>query len=290
MPETILLTGADGFTGRHFAAIAAHAGFRTLALQAKLEQADAIERELAGARVDRVLHLAAISAVTHSNPIEFYEVNLFGTLHLLSALAALVNPPKKIVIASSANVYGNCPHSPISEKTAPAPVNHYAMSKLAMEHMVRRDLDALPIVIARPFNYTGVGHDERFIVPKLVRHFYEKLPVVELGNIDVEREFNDVRTVCQTYLGLLEHSAAGETYNICSGKTHTLREVIETLAGLTGHTIDVRVNPDFVRDNEIKNLCGDPKKLQTCIGTLERPSLEETLKWMLDAGNFGSQH
>ena len=99
----------------------------------------------------------------------------------------------------------------------------------------------------------------------------------------MEREFNDVRTVCHTYLALLEHGVADETYNICSGNVFSLTDVIDTLTALTGHHLEVTVNPDFVRANEVQRLCGDPAKLESCIGALEHPPLADTLRWMLDA-------
>lgn len=283
MSRRILLTGAQGFTGRHFVHAAEAHGDTIVALQADLEDAGAVARRLAGEDFDYVVHLAAISAVTHADEPAFYRVNLFGTLNLLEALCGLAAPPRKVVLASSANIYGNSPASPIAETVAPAPVNHYAMSKLAMEHMSAQYSDRLPLVAVRPFNYTGVGQDTRFVVPKLVAHFRERRPTVELGNIDVEREFNDVRDICNAYLKLLESGDPGEVYNICSGRTHRLRDVIQCLQALSGHSIDVGVNPEFVRRTEVHRLCGNPEKLRACIGEAPRGDLEATLRWMLES-------
>jgi len=283
MGKSILLSGAQGFTGQHLARAASERGFVVHALQSNLCVQEELRAEIAGRHFDYVVHLAAISAVTHADELALYRVNVFGTLNLLAALGELRTTPGKVILASSANIYGNTPASPINETTPPAPVNHYAMSKLAMEHMSAAYAPALPLVIARLFNYTGVGHDDRFIVPKLVHHFAERRAEVELGNIDVRREFNDVRTVCRAYLALLEAGVPGEAYNICSGVAHSLDEVIGSLTALTGHDINVRVNPAFVRSNEVHTLCGDPSKLLACIGGLEHPPLAETLRWMLDA-------
>ncbi len=281
MSGTILLSGALGFTGQHLARSASEAGLSIHALQANLCSAPDLEAELADREFDYVVHLAAISAVTHADELALYEVNLFGTLNLLRALGKLARSPRKVVLASSANIYGNSPRSPIPESASPAPVNHYAMSKLAMEHMSAGFAAELPLVIARPFNYTGIGHDERFVIPKLVRHFREGLAEVELGNIEVEREFNDVRAVCRAYLGLLEHGEPGGIYNICSGNAHSLQHVIDLLGEISGQRIEVRVNPEFVRDNEVHRLCGDPSRLLDCVPELAYPPLEETLRWML---------
>ncbi len=281
MSKRILLTGAAGFTGVHFARSAEESGHTVISLESRLTDAEDLVQELATVEFDYVVHLAAISAVTHSDLQAFYSVNLFGTLNLLSAISKGVAQPGKIIIASSANIYGNSLHSPIAEDERPSPVNHYAMSKLAMEHMASAQFSELPLVVARPFNYTGLGHDGRFVVPKIVDHFKERSPTIELGNMDVEREFNDVRTVCQIYLKLLEHGVAGETYNICSGRTYSLGTVLSTLSGITGHDIEARVNPDFVRAQEVHTLSGSATKLESCVGDVTHRPLKDTLEWML---------
>ena len=283
MSKSILLTGADGFTGQHFSKSASERGYFVYPLTSDLVNKDEIASELSGKTFDYVVHLAAISAVTHADELALYQVNLLGTLNLLQVVASLASTPEKIIIASSANIYGNAPESPIYELAAPAPVNHYAMSKLAMELMLEKFQAKLPLVAVRPFNYTGVGQDERFVIPKLVNHFKQRKACVELGNISVEREFNDVRTVCDTYLELLIHGKAHEAYNVCSGTTYSLTQVVEILTGLTGHELELRINPDFVRENEVHRLCGNPAKLEACLGALKHRTLDDTLQWMLSS-------
>lgn len=279
----ILLTGADGFTGTHFLAQALKAGHEVIALKADLNDIDTLNREVISASPDAVVHLAAISFVGHGNAQDFYSVNVIGTSNLLNALSQPELNKPKILIASSANVYGNCENSPIVESELPAPVNHYATSKIACEYMAKTYLDKLNLFFVRPFNYTGVGQSENFIIPKLVKHFKEKIPTIELGNIEVEREFNDVRFVCDSYLKLLNTADTGETYNICSGNAISLTEVIKTLTSITGHQIDININPNFVRKNEVFKLVGSPEKLKKQIGLLEMPKLSDTLYWMLNA-------
>jgi nucleoside-diphosphate-sugar epimerase len=277
----ILLTGGDGFTGRQFVLSAAAAGHETIGLAADLTQADAVAQEIATVQVDAVVHLAAIAFVGHTDDRAFYDVNLFGTLNLLDALKKAGRPLRKVLLASSANVYGNCEHSPIAETQVPAPVNHYAMSKLAMEHMARARSGPLPLVIARPFNYTGPGQASEFVIPKLVDHFRRRLPSIAMGNLHVRREYNDVRFVCEAYLRLLASDDASGTYNICTGTTYSFDETLDVLQRLTGHRIAVQVDPAFVRANEVDRLCGDPRRLQQAIGALPAYSLEDTLAWML---------
>ena len=278
----ILLTGAAGFTGFFFKLAAEAAGHQVLVLQANLTDKVTVVADVLQAAPDAVVHLAAISFVGHADETAFYSVNVVGTMNLLSALAALSTKPRCVLLASSANIYGNCDASPITELQPPVPVHHYAMSKLAMEHMAMTYLDRLSIVISRPFNYTGPGQAPQFLIPKLVSHFARKAERIELGNLHVEREFNDVRMVCDVYLRLLDKGVPGQAYNVCSGQPYTLQHVISTLEQITGHHMAVEVNPAFVRANEVHRLCGSPAKLLACTGPVPTPTLEETLRWMLE--------
>ena len=106
--------------------------------------------------------LRRVAFVAHGNAEDFYRVNVLGTLNLLQALAKLDRAPERVIIASSANVYGTPDVGMLDESLCPAPVNHYACSKLAMEHMVRPWFSRFPILITRPFNYTGPGQSEAF--------------------------------------------------------------------------------------------------------------------------------
>jgi GDP-6-deoxy-D-talose 4-dehydrogenase len=278
----LLVTGAHGFTGRHFVMSARACGHEVVALQADLKDRKALKAEVTQVAPEAVVHLAAISFVGHADVSAFYDVNVVGTMNLLDALSTAPQRPRSVLLASSANVYGNSTHSPITPAQRPAPVSHYAMSKLAMEYMARTYLDRLPLFFVRPFNYTGPGQAAEFVIPKLVAHFAAQADVVELGNLDVEREFNDVRFVCEAYLQLLEKAKPGEVYKICTGNPVTLKSVLVLLSEITGHQLQVKVNPAFVRSNEIHRLCGCPDKLVGVVGEISSPSLQDTLYWMLE--------
>jgi GDP-6-deoxy-D-talose 4-dehydrogenase len=281
----VLVTGADGFTGIHFTQHAVAAGHEIVPLESNLTDKAAVYSEVADCRPEAVVHLAAISFVGHSTDNDFYSVNVIGTANLLGAIARLDSTPFRVILASSANVYGNCNYSPISETQIPKPINHYAMSKLAMDYIAETFLDQVPIVITRPFNYTGPGQSKNFVIAKLVDHFSRREPIIELGNLNVEREFNDIDMVCQAYLNLIRFGKNGETYNVCSGETYSLGYVISVLEGLSNHSLDVRVNSSFVRKNEVHRLCGNPSKLKTLLQehntSLQIPRLEQTLQRML---------
>lgn len=289
-----LITGIKGFTGQYVTAELEQHGWAVWGIGSHDESEDARYRRVdladtAGLRAviaevqpDAVVHLAAIAYVGHGDADAFYMVNLIGTRNLLSALASSNKKPECVLLASSANVYGNATEGVLSETSPPNPANDYAVSKLAMEYMARLWMDKLPIVIARPFNYTGVGQTEAFLLPKIVGHFRRGAEVIELGNLDVWRDFSDVRAVAQAYRRLLEVCPAGETVNVCSGKAHSLREVIAMAESVSGRSIQVQVNPAFVRASEVKTLCGDATKLRSVIGEWATPPLEDTLRWMLE--------
>lgn len=289
-----LITGINGFTGHYMAAELSAAGYRVFGLgsissdeenyfQVDLTDLNALSAVLARVQPHVVVHLAAIAFVGHGDAKAFYDVNLVGSRNLLEAISRAGMTPDAVLLASSANVYGNSREGRLDESTPLNPANDYAVSKAAMEYMARLWLDRLPVILARPFNYTGVGQAENFLLPKIVKHFKEKAPVLELGNLDVWRDFTDVRALVKAYLGLIEAAdAVGQTVNVCSGQTHSLREVVAMCAAITGHQLRITVNPAFVRANEVKTLCGDADRLRSLIGVWQSPSLEETLRWMLE--------
>lgn len=289
-----LITGIKGFTGRYVAAELEAAGWEVFGIGAHDEAGDSrywqadlgdmarLREVVAEVQADAVVHLAAVAFVGHGYAEAFYRVNLIGTRNLLEVLAAADKRPGCVLLASSANVYGNATEGMLSESTPANPANDYAVSKLAMEYMSNLWKDRLPIVTVRPFNYTGVGQEENFLLPKIVAHFRRRAEVIELGNIDVWRDFSDVRAVARAYRQLIELRPIGQTFNVCSGRAHSLRDVIAIAEGITGHRVRVEVNPAFVRSNEVKRLCGDPSRLMAALPGWKTPPLEETLGWMLE--------
>jgi GDP-6-deoxy-D-talose 4-dehydrogenase len=286
--KRLLITGADGFTGRYVWDAAKAAGYEPLAPLAGFDllSPESCQSTIDQTQPDYLVHLAALSFVAHPDQSALYSVNAVGTQNLLQAAHNSGLKFKKIIIASSANVYGNVPldQQPITERQPPAPVNHYAASKLAMEHMTHTWFDKLPIIITRPFNYTGVGQAGQFLIPKLVKHFAERLPTISLGNLDIARDYSDVRDVARDYLFLLQSQLVGTTVNICSGESHTLAGILEALQKLSGHSIKVMRDPSLERANEITIIQGSSSLRSS--GSSNRTSSEnfvDTLAWMLHA-------
>ena len=293
-----LVTGAAGFTGRYVAHALAERGHEVHGLvhthepdladivrahEADLADLDALKKVVSEVRPDHVIHLAAIAFVAHGDVEQMYRTNVVGTRQLLEALAGSATTPSSVLIASSANIYGNAREGVLDETVPAAPANDYGVSKVATEYVAKLYASRLPITVLRPFNYTGCGQSVDFLLPKIVAHARVRAPVIELGNLDVARDFSDVRTVADAYAKLLtEPAAIGETFNICSGRAVSLREVVEMVSELSGHPLEVRVNPAFVRANEVRTLCGSPDKLEQVIGPLDSIPLRQTLGWMLE--------
>ena len=301
----ILITGADGFTGRYLAVELQRAGYEVHGLVrepvdsggvagvsalhvADLFDTPGLATVVREVQPDKVVHLAAIAFVAHGDVEAIYRTNLVGTRNLLEALAQSKAPLDAVLLASSANVYGNSVEGVLDENTPPDPANDYAVSKLAMEYAARLYAERLPLIMARPFNYTGVGQAESFLIPKIISHVRRRAPLIELGNLNVARDFSDVRNVVQLYRQLLEAPAAvGQTFNVCSGQAWSLNDVLTMAREISGHDFEVRVNPAFVRQNEVKTLVGNRAKLDAVVGQLPDPipeiALRDTVRWMLEA-------
>lgn len=302
-----LITGLAGFTGYYMAQELVAAGYRvfgTVMPGNSVDHAasgvgaddvfsvDLCDPAAVAAMVDQVqpdvvLHLAGIAFVAHANVDLIYMVNVVGSRNLLAALAASAHRPGAVLLASSANIYGNASVPVIDESVAPAPANDYAVSKLAMEYMARLWMDRLPIILARPFNYTGVGQTDDFLLPKIVSHFRRGARAIELGNLAIARDFSDVRSVVRSYRALVAAApgaaGANPAFNICSGHSTSLHSVIAMMEQIAGYKIVVKVNPAFVRSNDVLTLTGSRARLDQAIGALEQPALADTLRWMYSA-------
>jgi nucleoside-diphosphate-sugar epimerase len=291
--KRVLITGANGFTGLHLIENLNKNGWEVLGTgrnikvksknlyEADLTKLDEIIDLINHIKPTHIIHLAGLSFAAHPRPLELFQVNVFGTENLLKAVKSTGIQIEKIIIASSANIYGNNKEVTLDENTTPKPVNFYASSKLAMEHMAANWFDSLPIIITRPFNYTGPKQDVKFLIPKIISHFVSRSKTLTLGNINVSRDFSDVRTICDSYRLLCTVKQTGITVNLCNNTLTSLKEIISITEKITGHKLKIKVNPDFIRPNEIKKLQGCNKRLTELIGDINRPAIEETIDWMI---------
>lgn len=279
----ILITGISGFTGSYLKKEMTENGHEVLGLKSDLLDKNSLQREIQEILPEAVVHLAGISFVGHGAIEDFYRVNLLGTYHLLEALEKSHAPLKSLMLCSTGNVYGDAGEqgTALSEEIPPRPKNDYAVSKVAMELMAHLWKDRLPLFIVRPFNYTGVGQSLNFLVPKIVDHLLKKNPSIELGNLNVFREFSDVRTVVYLYRRLLEIAPVGQTLDVCSGIVYSLQEVLTVGEKLSGHRLTVRSNPSLKREKDLYMLKGDQSRLKSLVTDWPLFSLEDTVMWML---------
>ena len=154
-----------------------------------------------------------------------------------------------------------------------------------MEQIAQTYSSDLNITITRPFNYTGAGQQSKFIVPKIVEHFKQKSPTLKLGNIDIWRDFSDVRWIAEVYTCLLATPANGiRNINLCSGRLIAIKEIITILQDVTGHEINIETDQGLMRQADIKRQCGDNKKLFELLPALSPPiAFEKTIQWMVDS-------
>jgi len=291
--KKVLIFGIDGFTGKHLSDYLKESGYDVYGTSYSESSEKVFKVDITyKADIDMVLRevlpefiivLSGISFPAHGHNEDFYTINTLGTINILDVLSLLNINPKKIIMASSATVYGNQGLETLDESLCPKPTNHYGASKYAMESMVANYFKAFNIILVRPFNYTGTGQDENFLIPKILKHYKELKKEIELGNLDVSREFNDISYVCEVYKSLLESDVKSEIVNICSNRGIKLLDVIDMMDEITGYKIEVKINPAFMRKDEIKTLTGSPKKLFEFIGRIEQKAFKDTLREMFEA-------
>lgn len=304
--RTVLVTGAGGFVGPHLArALAAH-GDRVEGLgleppreaplaawhPAHLRDRAGLERAVATARPDAVVHLAGQSSAARSfeAPEETFEVNVLGTWRLLEAVRAAA-PSARVIVVASGEVYGPQPEGTRTGESAPfVPVSPYALSKAAADALSEAFARAhgLKVIRVRAFGHTGPGQDARFVVPSFAKQIAaiergEAEAVLRVGNLEVTRDLTDVRDVAAAYVALLERGRPGEAYNVCRGEGVTLTSVVERLCALAKVAVRVEVDPARLRPADVPWLVGDPAKVARDTGWRAAIPLDRTLADVLAA-------
>tara|TARA_B100000287_G_scaffold251367_1_gene236180 strand:+ start:43 stop:924 length:882 start_codon:yes stop_codon:yes gene_type:complete len=232
-----------------------------------------------------LINLAGVSFVPNSDLEKMYKVNLLGPLNIMESLVQTNVNPINILFASSAQLYNYCDGEMISEKSNICSVNHYSNSKMSMEKMLDFYKTDFNINILRPFNYTGLGQNDNFIVPKIVSHFKNKKTKIHLGDIDVSRDFSDVRDVVDAYFRVMKYSLNSEYFNICSGKSIFIRDLLDMVSNITNHSLEIVQDESFKRKNLIKHLLGDNSKLKSIGWSPFFDNFNDTLKWMVNGND-----
>jgi GDP-D-mannose dehydratase len=304
----LLITGVGGFVGRHLAAALAQGtdwelwGWarrpvdglpdRLQMMSVDLRNPEEVQRALARVAPEGIIHLAAQSDVAESwrDPWGTFETNVRGTLNLLDGLRALGLRPRVLVVTSN-EVYGlvRPEELPIREEQPLRPANPYGLSKVAQDGLaaVYARAYALPIIRARPFNHIGPGQAPRFVVPSFARQIAWieaglQEPVLRVGNLEVQRDFTDVRDVVRAYRLLLERGEPGEVYNIGSGRPRSIREVLETMLAMAQVEVRIEVDPQRLRPVDIPVSVADTTRIRERVGWQPLIPFEQSLRDVLE--------
>jgi GDP-4-dehydro-6-deoxy-D-mannose reductase len=283
---SVIVTGAQGFVGRH---LLTQLGDRAQPVGADVTDAKAVAREVAARAPRAVVHLAALSSVGSSweDAGETWRVNVVGTVNVLEATRAQA-PECRVLVTSTGEVYGRARRVPTPEDEPLEPVSPYAASKAAAEvacEQARRV--GVDVVVARAFQHEGPGRDERFAVgswaAQIARAEEAGGGTLRVGDLSAKRDIVDVRDVCRAYELLLDASVPADTYNVAGGRTVEMGEVLELLIGLAQAPIEVEPDPARLRPSDLPVVCGDASRLRKASGWEPMIPLERTLADTLDA-------
>lgn len=241
---------------------------------------------------DWVFHLAAISNVRHSwsRRKETLETNIIGTLNLFEGIREF-SPDARAIFVSSSDIYGTKSLSgdPLTETEEVLTMNPYSYTKWSAELLSEfyTRVENLDIVIARPFPHTGPGQSADFVcsdwayqIARIEKGLSD--PVINVGNVSVERDFTDVRDVVRAYVRLIEKGKTGEVYNVCSGRSYSLESILKRLLSFTQKEIPVRVDSQKLRKVDIPRLVGNNKKIKEAISWEPQIPIEQSLEELLD--------
>jgi GDP-4-dehydro-6-deoxy-D-mannose reductase len=302
----VLVTGATGFVGRHLVRLLQDRGDRIFGTcfpdQPDIQAGDFVHLDLRSeadlaefvrkSQPERIVHLAAVSNVRQSwdKRTETLQTNLLGTSNLFEA-ARRYAPGCRILFLSSSDVYGELSGQEkyFKEEDPCQVVSPYAFSKVAGELLSRFyfQVEKLDIVLARPFPHAGPGQASNFVFSDWARQVAlidrgQRPPLMEVGNLAIRRDYSDVRDTVKAYALLLDKGRPGETYNVCSGKAVSLREVLDTLVKLLARPVEVRQDPSRLRKTDIPFLAGDGSKLRRETGWAPLIPFSQTLRDIVD--------
>lgn len=294
------ITGISGFVGKYLAEHLLRNGFEVYGIDRQassiegcsVEACDILDKEklteLVGRiKPDFVFHLAALSSVSKSfeAAAETKKVNVEGTRNLFDAIVAAKISPI-ILVVSSLQIYGKPDRLPITEDAQLRPASPYAESKVEQEMLCRQYSKKLKIIISRSFNHTGPGQSADFVWPSFARQIAEievgKRTELNVGNLDVERDFSDVRDIVGAYLLAVQKCKPGEVYNVCSGKAYNIGKMLEVMKSYSTAKVKIIVDKARVRKADVPVLYGDNSKFVKATGWKPEIPFEKTLKDILE--------
>ncbi len=303
---SVLVTGGSGCLGSHLLSIltktkgklvsfAIHdpLPYRKLRhveyIRGDLLEYKAIQQVLSDFRPNEIYHCASQASVGLSQikPYQTLQTNILGTHNLFEAIRHTV-PKARVILLSSSEIYGSgmgivdIIHR---ESDPPNPYSAYATSKASCELLATQYVKAyhLDVVVARLFHFTGPGQSLKYVLPSVASQIarielYNGDTIIFTGNLDVSRDYLDVRDMARAVALLASRGNAGEVYNICSGKARTIRDLVDYIIGISGFPIDTRIDPALERANDIPLLVGSPEKMAALTGWKPIISIEDSLR------------
>ena len=294
MKKSLFITGLSGFVGQHIQSrlMLDGSAWELLPAASPYDLTDPQSLvDLWPQLPDAVIHLAGQTFVPEAfrDPARTFDINLLGTLNLLQALKArgFKGP---FLYVSSGDVYGQVEESalPITEQQPPCPRNPYAVSKLSAEFLsLQWGLsEGWPVLVARPFNHIGTGQKDSFVIASAARQINRikqglQAPQLEVGDIDVTRDFLDVDDVVSAYFALLEKGTPGQVYNICSGHEQSIRSLIEQMGDLAEVELQLVQDPARLRRADQRRVCGSHQRLARTTGWTPQISIQQSLRAIL---------
>ncbi len=297
--QTVLVTGANGFVGKHLVKELVGNGLRVIGvggrqadngkpegladyLMLNLTEPEAVKK-IDFSAIDGVIHLAALSAAAPSfdEPMNYITTNIGIETNLFeTALAQNARP--RFLVVSSGMLYDPEAALPLTEESAMASISPYAVSKIGQEQMAHYyGSRGFEYVIARPFNHIGPGQNTGFIVPDLTKQAVAcqqgKLNEILVGNLDAERDYTDVRDIVRAYRLMLEKAPSGEIYNVCSGNTISGHDILDGILKVAGINPQIKENPALMRPSDHPLIYGNHDKLTTATGWQPEVPIEKTL-------------
>jgi GDP-4-dehydro-6-deoxy-D-mannose reductase len=294
LKKRLFVTGLSGFVGQHIQSRlqAETSAWELLPVPGRYDlgqpsSLDGLWPEMP----DAVIHLAGQTFVPEAfrDPARTFEINLLGTLNLLQALKAR-GFNGRFLYVSSGDVYGQVSEDqlPITELQPPCPRNPYAVSKLSAEFLsLQWGLsEDWPVLVARPFNHIGTGQKDSFAIASAARQICRikqglQAPQLQVGDIDVTRDFLDVGDVVSAYLALLEKGTPGQVYNICSGREQSIRSLIEQLGDLAQVDMQLIEDPARMRRADQRRVCGSHTRLAQTTGWTPQITTQQSLRAIL---------
>lgn len=297
----VLIFGAGGFVGSYLAKELRDHNYEVIGSDLKIPEykhfsdfktgnlldKDSVMKIVSEINPDAIINLAAISSVGQSwnIPDVTMQVNVVGAINLMEAAKTLENIPKLMFIGSSEEY--KISEEAISEKTPLDANNPYGISKLTQERFAElyRERYGMEVYYVRPFNHTGVGQRDNFVLPSFCKQAAEidktgNPGVIHVGNLAARRDFSDVRDIVRAYRMILESGDCRKVYNVGSGEAHELSELLQYITGLSEQKIDIQVDKDRFRPIDTPVICCDHSLITKELGWKPEYSIYDTLKEM----------